>query len=47
MNGVNESVLQELLGHSRGSEVTKQFYVYPTEEAKKAAVIELPLGERC
>ena len=46
MNGVNESVLQDLLGHARGSEVTKRFYVHATEEAKKAAVIELPIGKR-
>ncbi len=41
--GVTESVLQGLLGHARGSIVTRQFYVHASEEAKKAAVIELPL----
>ena len=45
MRGVNESVLQELLGHAAGSTVTKQYYIQATEEAKRAAVIELPLGE--
>lgn len=45
LKGVNESVLQDLLGHARGSEVTKRFYVHTTEEAKKAAVIELPIGD--
>ena len=45
MRGVNESVLQELLGHAAGSRVTKQYYVHPTDEAKRAAVIELPIIE--
>lgn len=45
MRGVNESVLQGLLGHAAGSSVTKQYYVHATEEAKRAAVIELPFGE--
>ena len=44
MNGVPPSVLQDLLGHARGSKVTDQYYVFATEEAKRAAVIELPLG---
>ena len=46
MRGVNESVLQELLGHAAGSSVTKQYYIHATEEAKRAAVIELPFAER-
>lgn len=41
--GVNESVLQGLLGHAKGSRVTKKYYVHATEEAKRAAVISLPL----
>lgn len=45
MRGVNESVLQGLLGHAAGSSVTKQYYIQPTEEAQTAAVIELPLGK--
>ena len=45
MRGVNESVLQELLGHAAGSRVTKKYYVHPTDEAKRAAVIELPIVE--
>ena len=45
MNGVPPSVLQDLLGHARGSTVTDQYYVFATEEAKRAAVMELPLGE--
>ncbi len=45
MNGVPPSVLQDLLGHARGSQVTEQYYVFATEEAKRAAVFELPLGK--
>ena len=45
MNGVNESVLQGLLGHAPGSRVTKQAYVHATEEAKRQAVIRLPIPE--
>ncbi len=40
--GIQESVLQGLLGHARGSKITKQFYIHTTEKAKKAAVITLP-----
>jgi hypothetical protein len=43
MRGVNESVLQGLLGHAKGSPVTKQFYIHTTEEAKRAAVLQLPV----
>ena len=39
------SVLQDLLGHAHGSRITKQFYVHATEEAKRAAVLRLPLTE--
>ena len=46
MRGVNESVLQDLLGHAPGSRVTRRFYVQPTEEAKMAAVIQLPIAQR-
>ena len=38
------SVLRELLGHARGSRVPDQYYVHATEEAKRAALIELPTG---
>ncbi len=44
--GINESVLQGLLGHAKGSRVTKQFYVHASEAAKRAAMITLPIGER-
>lgn len=44
MRGVNERLLQELLGHAAGSRVTNQWYVHPTDEAKRAAVIRLPVG---
>lgn len=40
--GVAESVLQGLMGHARGSRITRRFYVHATEEAKKAAVLTLP-----
>ena len=42
--GTSESVLQGLLGHAKGSKVTKQFYVHTTEEAKRAAVMTLPVA---
>ena len=44
--GVDESLLQDLLGHARGSRITRQHYVHVREEAKEAALIELPIGER-
>ena len=44
--GVSESVLQCLLGHARGSRITRQFYVHVSEEAKRAAVIALPVTDR-
>ncbi len=46
LRGVNERVLQGLLGHAPGSRVTKQVYVQVTEEAKRAAVITLPLRDQ-
>ena len=46
MNVGNESVLQGLLGHAAGPRVTKAYYVHATEEAKRAAVIELPMPVR-
>ena len=45
MRGVNESVLQDLLGHAPGSRVTQRFYVHATEEAKRSAVLQLPIPE--
>jgi integrase len=45
MRGVNEGVLQGLLGHAAGSRVTQKYYVHATEEAKRAAVIRLPFAE--
>ena len=42
--GISESVLQGLLGHSRGSHVTRQLYVHVSDEAKRAAVITLPIN---
>jgi integrase len=40
--GVAESVLQGLMGHAKGSRITRRFYIHASEEAKKAAVITLP-----
>lgn len=42
--GVAESVPQGLMGHAKGSRITRQFYVQVTDEAKRAAGIELPGG---
>ena len=42
--GVAESVLQGLMGHAKGSRMTRKFYVQVTDEAKRAAVIQLPTG---
>ncbi len=44
MDGVPQQVLQARLGHARGSRITDQYYVFATEEAKRAAVIELPVA---
>lgn len=46
MKVVDECILQGLLGHAAGSRVTKAYYVHATEEAKRAAVIELPMPVR-
>ncbi len=40
---VNESVLQSLMGHARGSRVTRQYYVHASDEAKRAAIVPLPI----
>ena len=44
MDGVPQQVLQARLGHARGSRITDQYYVFATEDAKRAAVIELPVA---
>ena len=44
--GIDENVLQSLLGHSPGSRVTRQYYVQAQAEDRLAAVIALPVGER-
>jgi integrase len=43
---VNESVLQDLLGHAAGSKVTRKYYIQVPDDARRAAVIQLPIGER-
>ena len=40
--GIAESVLQGLMGHAKGSRITRKFYVQATDEAKRAAVIQPP-----
>ena len=42
--GASESVLQDRLGHSKGSTVARASYVQTTDETRKAAVIALPVG---
>ena len=44
--GIDENVLQSLLGHAPGSRVTRQYYVQAQQEDRLAAVIALPIGER-
>jgi integrase len=46
MGGTPQRVLQSLLGHAPGSAVTDTHYVQASEEAKRAAIIRLPCGER-
>lgn len=41
-NGVPEPVLQTMLGHAPGSQVTRQYYVKPQQEAQQNAVLQLP-----
>jgi integrase len=42
--GTHETVLQGLLGHAKGSDVTKRFYVQVSEEAKRQAMLSLPFA---
>lgn len=41
--GVSQSVLQAQLGHARGSTVTNRYYVHVNDEARKKAVLPLPM----
>jgi integrase len=41
--GVEETTLQTLMGHARGSKVTRKVYVNPQDEARRSAVFELQL----
>ena len=43
--GIEETTLQTLLGHARGSKVTRKVYVHPQIEARRKAVFELQLTE--
>jgi integrase len=42
--GVEETTLQTLMGHARGSKVTRKVYVNPQDEARRKAVFELPMA---
>lgn len=44
--GIEETTLQVLLGHVRGSKVTRQVYINPQLQARRGAVFELPLSEQ-
>lgn len=41
-NNVPEPVLQAMLGHAPGSQVTSRYYVNPQQEAMQKAVLQLP-----
>jgi integrase len=43
MLGTPSRVLQANLGHSAGSRVTEQYYVFATDDARKKAVLPLPV----
>lgn len=44
--GIEETTLQTLLGHARGSKITRKVYVNPQIEARRKAVFVLPLTEQ-
>lgn len=46
MQGVDESVLQRLIGHAKGSRVTRQFYIQADKQALLETVFELPFEEQ-
>lgn len=46
MEGVPQRILQSLLGHTPGSQVTDRFYVMPLDEEKRKAAISLSLGSK-
>ncbi|MBF0268797.1 MAG: site-specific integrase [Alphaproteobacteria bacterium] len=43
--GVSQPVLQAMLGHAPGSSVTAKYYVHVNDEAKRAALVPLPMGK--
>jgi integrase len=43
LSGVPQRVLQANLGHSAGSRVTDQYYVFASEAARRSAVAPLPI----
>jgi len=40
--GIPENVLQDRLGHAKGSVITRAYYIQTTDAARKSAVISLP-----
>jgi integrase len=44
MIGVPEDVLQDRIGHTRGSRMTAGLYVNPQDEHRAAGVFELPVA---
>ena len=40
--GVDDAILQPLVGHARGSRVTLRHYMHATDKSKRNAVLELP-----
>ena len=46
MRGVDESVLQRLIGHATGSRITRQIYVQADKQALSETVFELPFEEQ-
>ena len=43
---IEGTILQTLLGHVRGSKMTKRVYINPQGEARNRAVFELPVPEQ-
>lgn len=41
--GISQPVLQAQLGHARGSTVTNRYYVHVNDEARRKAVVPLPM----
>jgi integrase len=46
LGGVPQRVLQANLGHSPGSKVTDQYYVFADEQVRQSASLPLPVAPR-